>query len=68
MGSYCDMIGVRSFAKFESKEADYKENTQPVYPIFRKPVFSMEAATRHPLQTFADLITIEEYKEVRTPR
>ena len=57
MGSYCDVIGVRAFAKFESKKDDYN-----------KPVFSMEAATRHPLQTFADLITIEEYKKVEKPK
>ena len=25
MGSYCDIIGVRSFAKFESREDDYEE-------------------------------------------
>ena len=25
MGSYCDVIGVRAFAKFESKEDDYNE-------------------------------------------
>jgi N-succinyl-L-ornithine transcarbamylase len=28
----------------------------------------MEAATRHPLQSFADLITIEEYKTVERPK
>ena len=28
----------------------------------------MEAATRHPLQTFADMITIEEYKKVEKPK
>ena len=33
-----------------------------------KPVFSMEAATRHPLQTFADMITIEEYKKKERPK
>ena len=33
-----------------------------------RPVFSMEAATRHPLQSFADLITIEEYKTVERPK
>lgn len=25
MGSYCDIIGVRSFAQFESKHDDYNE-------------------------------------------
>ena len=28
----------------------------------------MEAATRHPLQSFADLITIEEYKKCERPK
>jgi N-succinyl-L-ornithine transcarbamylase len=69
MGSYCDMIGVRSFAKFESKEADYKEKILNQFIQYSgKPVFSMEAATRHPLQTFADLITIEEYKRSENPK
>jgi N-succinyl-L-ornithine transcarbamylase len=69
MGSYCDMIGVRSFAKFESKEADYKEKILNQFIQYSgKPVFSMEAATRHPLQTFADLITIEEYKRNENPK
>ncbi|HPH52547.1 MAG TPA: N-acetylornithine carbamoyltransferase [Bacteroidales bacterium] len=69
MGSYCDMIGVRSFAKFESKEADYKEKILNQFIQYSgKPVFSMEAATRHPLQTFADLITIEEYKRTENPK
>jgi N-succinyl-L-ornithine transcarbamylase len=33
-----------------------------------KPVISLEAATRHPLQSFADLITINEYKKVARPK
>jgi len=69
MGSYCDMIGVRSFARFESKEDDYKEKILNQFVKYSgKPVFSMEAATRHPLQTFADLITIEEYKRTERPK
>ena len=69
MGSYCDVIGVRAFAKFESKEDDYNEVIiNQFIKHSGKPVFSMEAATRHPLQTFADLITIEEYKKVEKPK
>lgn len=69
MGSYCDMIGVRSFARFESKEDDYKEKILNQFIQYSgKPVFSMEAATRHPLQTFADLITIEQYKKRENPK
>ncbi|MBR5035189.1 MAG: N-acetylornithine carbamoyltransferase [Bacteroidales bacterium] len=69
MGSYCDIIGVRSFARFESKQADYNEVILNQFIEYSgRPVFSMEAATRHPLQSFADLITIEEYKKSRRPK
>lgn len=69
MGCYCDLIGVRSFARFESKEEDYNEMILNQFIKYSgKPVFSMEAATRHPLQTFADLITIEEHKTKERPK
>ncbi len=69
MGCYCDIIGVRSFAQLENKEEDYNEVILNQFIKYSgKPVFSMEAATRHPLQTFADLITIEEYKKVEKPK
>jgi N-succinyl-L-ornithine transcarbamylase len=69
MGSYCDVIGVRSFARFENKQDDYEEKILKQFIRYSgKPVFSMEAATRHPLQSFADLITIEEYKRTERPK
>lgn len=69
MGSYCDVIGVRSFAQFESKRDDYNEVILSQFIQYSgKPVFSMEAATRHPLQSFADLITIEEHKKNNRPK
>ncbi|MBO8444274.1 MAG: acetylornithine carbamoyltransferase [Bacteroidetes bacterium] len=69
MGCYCDVIGVRSFARFESREYDYNETILEQFIRYSgKPVFSMEAATRHPLQTFADMITIEEYKTKARPK
>ncbi|MDD4416114.1 MAG: N-acetylornithine carbamoyltransferase [Proteiniphilum sp.] len=69
MGSYCDVIGVRSFARFENKADDYNEIILNQFIKYSgKPVFSMEAATRHPLQSFADLITIEEYKKRERPK
>ena len=69
MGSYCDIIGVRSFARFESKQFDYEEVILNQFIKYSgKPVFSMESATCHPLQAFADLITIEEFKEQERPK
>ena len=69
MGSYCDIIGVRAFAQFESKEDDYNEVIINQFIRYSgKPVFSMEAATLHPLQSYADLITIEEFKKTERPK
>lgn len=69
MGCYADIIGVRSFARFQSKEDDYNEKILTQFIKYSGcPVVSMEAATRHPLQSFADQITIEEYKKVEHPK
>ncbi|WP_080905337.1 N-acetylornithine carbamoyltransferase [Parabacteroides sp. Marseille-P3160] len=69
MGCYCDIIGVRSFARFESKEEDYDEKLLSQFIQYSgRPIFSMEASTRHPLQSYADLITIEEYKKTARPK
>lgn len=69
MASFCDLIGVRTFAGLENREADYAENILSQFIKYSgKPVFSMESATAHPLQAFADLITIEEHKEKARPK
>ena len=69
MGSYCDVIGVRAFAGLQDREQDYNEVIINQFIKYSgKPVFSMEAATRHPLQTLADLLTIEEHKKVARPK
>ena len=69
MGCYCDLIGVRSFASLTDKKSDYEEKVLNDFIRYSgKPVFSMEAATRHPLQSFADLITIEEFKKKERPK
>lgn len=69
MGCYCDLIGVRSFAGLTDRNADYEERVIEQFICYSgRPVFSMEAATRHPLQSFADLITIEEYKQTARPK
>ena len=69
MGSYCDVIGIRSFAGLTDRAYDYAET---VYHQFvrhsGRPVFAMETATVHPLQAFADLITIEEHRRKPRPK
>jgi N-succinyl-L-ornithine transcarbamylase len=69
MGSYCDIIGVRSFAGLQNKEDDYSEKILNQFIKYSgRPVISMESATRHPMQAFADLITINEYKKTERPK
>ncbi len=69
MGSYCDIIGVRAFAGLENRDEDYKEVILNQFiELSGRPVFSMEGATRHPLQSYADLVTIEEFKEAARPK
>lgn len=69
MGSYCDLIGVRTFARFENRQDDYEERIIRQFIQYSgRPVFSMESATVHPLQAFADLITIDEYQPHHRPK
>ncbi|MBP8038248.1 MAG: acetylornithine carbamoyltransferase [Prevotella sp.] len=69
MGSYCDIIGIRSFAGLSDRDFDYAETIVNQFVKYSgRPVFAMETATVHPLQAFADLVTIEEYKQTARPK
>ncbi|SDT26678.1 ornithine carbamoyltransferase [Mucilaginibacter mallensis] len=69
LGQYVDIIGVRSFPGLKNRAEDYNEE---VFNKFVKycgvPVVSLESATRHPLQSLADLVTIEELKTKPRPK
>lgn len=69
IGEYCDVLGIRSFPGLKDREEDYSED---IFNKFIKysgiPVVSLESATRHPLQSFADLITIQEHKKIVRPK
>ncbi|MEJ8756507.1 acetylornithine carbamoyltransferase [Pontibacter sp. H259] len=65
MGQYCDIIGIRSFPKLQNREEDYSEDLLNKFISYANvPVVSLESATRHPLQSLADLVTITEQKPV----
>ena len=69
MASYCDIIAVRSFAGLQDRDYDYAETVVRQFVDYSgKPVVAMETATVHPLQAFADLITIEEHRETKRPK
>ena len=63
IGRYCDIIGIRAFAELKDREKDYKEQVMHQFAKYANvPIFNLESATRHPLQSLADCITIEEAK------
>lgn len=66
LGTYCDIIGVRSFPKLNSWKEDQSE---PVISAMMKyagvPVVSLESECLHPLQSLADMMTIQNQKLTR---
>lgn len=70
LNQYCDIIAVRCFAGMKSKEDDVNESILSQFEQHAKvPVISLESATRHPLQSLADCITItENWKKERKPK
>lgn len=69
MACYCDIIAVRSFAGLKDREYDYAETIVNQFVKYSdRPVVAMETATVHPLQAFADLITIHEHKQTKRPK
>lgn len=62
MGEYCDILGLRSFPGLKDRKEDYSEDLFNKFIKFcNRPVISLESATRHPLQSLTDLITIIEH-------
>ncbi|MBQ2566340.1 MAG: N-acetylornithine carbamoyltransferase [Bacteroidales bacterium] len=69
IGSYCDIIGVRSFAGLKNRDFDYNETIINQFIEYSgKPVISLESGTVHPCQAFADLITIREHSTKKRPK
>lgn len=69
IGEYCDIVGLRSFPGLKDRELDYSENILNEFVRFAEvPVVNMESATVHPLQSLADLLTIEELKTKERPK
>ncbi len=69
LGLYCDVVAVRCFPSLSNREQDYSELILNQFVRYAGvPVVSMESATRHPLQSLADLITIESFKNTSKPK
>jgi N-succinyl-L-ornithine transcarbamylase len=69
MSGFCDIIGVRSFPLLKDREQDYADQVLQGFLRYSSiPVISLESAILHPLQSLADLMTIEEFKTRERPR
>lgn len=69
MGLYCDILAIRCFPNLENKGEDYADKIINQFIQYAKvPVVSLESATRHPLQSLADMITIQEHKTKEKPK
>ena len=61
LGNYFDILAVRTFPSLKNREEDYSEKIIGQFIKYSGvPVLSLESATRHPLQSLTDIITIEE--------
>lgn len=70
MGSYFDILAIRTFPSLKSREDDYSEQYINQFVKYAGiPIVSLESATLHPLQSLTDVITITEtFKEQRRPK
>lgn len=61
LGSYFDILCIRTFPSLKNKEDDYSELYITQFMKYAGvPVISLESATLHPLQSLTDIITIQE--------
>jgi len=69
ISQYCDIIGIRCFPGLTDRKKDYSEQVLNSFMKYcNKPVISLESGTRHPLQSFADVITISETSRKSKPK
>src|SRR6478735_519818 len=75
LGSYFDILCIRTFPSLKNREDDYSElYISQFIKYCGVPVISLESATLHPLQSLTDVMTIQEMikknpkSEIRNPK
>lgn len=69
VGSYCDIIGLRSFPTLKDRVLDYKDHVINEFVNYAGvPIVNLESSTVHPCQSLTDVLTIEETKKVERPK
>lgn len=61
LGTYFDILAIRAFPSLTNKQEDVEDFVFNQFIKYSgKPVISLESAIRHPLQSLADMVTIQE--------
>ncbi len=69
LGQYCDIIALRCFPALKDRDTDYREEVLNKFARYsQRPIISLESATGHPLQGFADVMTIIERQRRPKPK
>lgn len=69
ISQYADVIGIRTFPGLKDRTLDYKDMVLNQFVKYASvPIVSLESAILHPLQSFTDVFTIEEYKKKARPK
>lgn len=69
MSRFADIIGLRSFASLQDREADYTDFVINQFARHTQvPMLNLESATGHPLQALADAVTIRQYHPDHRPK
>ena len=69
ISGYCDLVALRTFASLEDRQRDYSEEfLMKFVSESSAPIVNMESATVHPLQSLADIMTIDEHRAGERPR
>jgi len=69
ISAYADVVGIRAFPNLKDKEVDYQDNLLLKFIKYADiPIVNLESATRHPLQSLTDMMTIKEYQKIEKPK
>lgn len=69
VSQYADIVAIRAFAGLIDKAQDEAEVVLNGFKKYASiPVVNMESSIAHPLQAFADAITLEEHKTIARPK
>ncbi len=69
VGTYFDIVAIRSFPQLQDRETDYRDRVLQAFIEYSgRPVISLESCTRHPLQSLTDILTIREFCPKTKPK